>query len=161
MKKKHTSENKKFDATFHEDLRKRWLAMIRKWERDESSPNPYTHTEKGISTPRCDLRVSHVHPASNLAEVRRKLAEADEADIRRGTASYPVPGSVFVRNGLEIEEQQYVPLPLYINYVLTVRFILDGSCSSLSQRSHRNLADRLPRSRKSATLSCDESGNGA
>ena len=44
--------------------------------------------------------------ASNLAEVWRKLAEADEVAIRQGNASQQVPGSVFVRNGLEIEEQQ-------------------------------------------------------
>jgi len=54
----------------------------------------------------CNLLYAHVYPASNLAEVRRKLAEADEEDIRRGTVPHQVPGSVFIRNGLEIEEQQ-------------------------------------------------------
>lgn len=49
---------------------------------------------------------AYVFLASNLAEVRRKLAEADEAALRQGTASPQVPGSVFIRNGLEIEEQQ-------------------------------------------------------
>jgi hypothetical protein len=49
---------------------------------------------------------ANVYPASSLAEVRRKLAEADEEDIRRGNTSHEVPGSVFIRNGLEIEEQQ-------------------------------------------------------
>ena len=48
-KTKHTSENKKFDAMFPADLRKDWVTMIRNWERDKSKPNPYTHTEKGIS----------------------------------------------------------------------------------------------------------------
>jgi len=48
----------------------------------------------------------HIYLASNLAEVRRKLAEADEAAIRQGSTSQQVPGSVFIRNGLEIEEQQ-------------------------------------------------------
>lgn len=43
-----------------------------------------------------------------MAEVRRRLAEADQRDDQRDSASYDVPGSVFVRNGLEIEEQQYV-----------------------------------------------------
>jgi hypothetical protein len=49
MKEKHTSENRKFDATFSEDLRKDWLKMIQDWECDKSKPNPYTHEEKGIS----------------------------------------------------------------------------------------------------------------
>lgn len=51
MRKKHTSENAKFDATFPQELRQEWLAMIRNWERDKSSPNPYTHEEKGIFVP--------------------------------------------------------------------------------------------------------------
>ena len=44
----------------------------------------------------------------NLAEVHHKLAEVDEMAIRQGSASQqiPVPGSVFIHNGLEIEEQQ-------------------------------------------------------
>jgi len=48
----------------------------------------------------------HIYTASSVAEVRRKLAEADEEDIRRGTITHQVPASVFIRNGLEIEEQQ-------------------------------------------------------
>lgn len=47
MKEKHTSENKKFDATFPAGLRNEWSVMIQKWERDKSKPNPYTHAEKG------------------------------------------------------------------------------------------------------------------
>jgi len=57
MKAKHTIENKKFDATIPENLRDQWLTMIQDWESDKSNPNPYTHTEKGISSlPRhCNL----------------------------------------------------------------------------------------------------------
>ena len=47
MKSKHTLENDKFDTTLPKALRDEWLAMIRKWESDKSSPNPYTHSEKG------------------------------------------------------------------------------------------------------------------
>jgi len=54
----------------------------------------------------CSPSRTYVHLANNLAEVRRKLAEADEAAIRRGSASQQVPGSVFIRSRLEIEEQQ-------------------------------------------------------
>ena len=50
------------------------------------------------------------YQATNLAEVRRKLAEADEEEIARGTISHQVPGSVFIRDGLDIEEQQSVAL---------------------------------------------------
>jgi hypothetical protein len=34
------------------------------------------------------------------------LAEADQRDARKGPAPHQVPPSIFVRNGLEIEEQQ-------------------------------------------------------
>lgn len=107
MKEKHASENKKFNTMFPAHLREEWLSMIRNWEFDNSKPNPYTHTEKGILIfpLRCYI-YAHVYLASNLAEVRRKLAEADEEDVRQGTTPHQVPGSVFIRTGLEIEEQQ-------------------------------------------------------
>jgi hypothetical protein len=108
MKSKHTTENKKFDATLKDCLRKDWLAMIRSWESNKSNPNPYTHTEKGSSIFSVALPLAHASLASNFAEVRRKLAEADEEALRRGTASHEVPASIFVRIGLEIEEQQSV-----------------------------------------------------
>ena len=107
MKAKHVSENKKFDATIHEDLHEQWFMMIRDWESDKSNLNPYIHTEKGISgILHHSSLCTYICPASNLTEVRRKLAEADEEEITRGAISHQVLGSVFIRNGLEIEEQQ-------------------------------------------------------
>lgn len=47
MKGKHAAVNSKFDAIFSEELRNKWMEMIRNWEEDKSSPNPFTHTEKG------------------------------------------------------------------------------------------------------------------
>ena len=108
MREKHASENKTFDATFPVALREEWLTMIKNWECNKRKPNPYTHKEKGILFLCHNSSFTYVHLASNVAEVRQKLAEADEAAIRRGDVSHQVPGSVFIRNGLEIEEQQYV-----------------------------------------------------
>ena len=48
MREKHMAENKKFDNTFLDVLCDEWLVMIRNWEHDKSSPNLYTHREKGI-----------------------------------------------------------------------------------------------------------------
>ena len=96
-----------FDVTFPESFRQEWLMMIQSWERDKTKQNPYTHKEKGILFPRHDYPHTYVYLASNVAEVRQKLAEADEAAIRQGSASpHQVPGSIFIRNGLEIEENQ-------------------------------------------------------
>jgi len=41
-----------------------------------------------------------------MAEVRRKLAEADQQAAQQCSAPHELPASVFVRNGLEIEDQQ-------------------------------------------------------
>jgi hypothetical protein len=41
-----------------------------------------------------------------VAEVRRKLADADQQDAQHGPAPHEVPASIFIHNGLEIEEQQ-------------------------------------------------------
>ena len=83
MKKKHASENDKFDAMFPANLRDEWMSMIQDWECDKSKPNPYTHTEKGIFIHVLRFSQAHVCLASNLAEVRRKLAEADEEEDRK------------------------------------------------------------------------------
>jgi hypothetical protein len=40
-----------------------------------------------------------------MVEVLQKLAEADEKDVQSGLTPHQVPGSVFIRTGLEIEEQ--------------------------------------------------------
>lgn len=109
MKEKHTLENRKFDSMFPESLRNQWLLMIRHWEHDKSKPNPFTHSEKGITFVIFQFFIHvHIHLATKLAELRRKLAEEDNEAVRRGTIMHQVPGSVFIRNGLEIEEQQYV-----------------------------------------------------
>lgn len=47
MKEEHTAVNEKFDAMFSDELRDKWMGMIRDWERDKTKPNPFTHIEKG------------------------------------------------------------------------------------------------------------------
>jgi hypothetical protein len=107
MKEKHASENRKFDSMFPESLRNEWVLMIRTWERNHSKPNPFTHVEKGTwGYAFRSFMFVHVRLASKVAELRKKLAEEDKEEIRRGTALHQVPVSVFIRNGLEIEEQQ-------------------------------------------------------
>lgn len=121
MKEKHASENEKFSATIPKKFRKEWTVMICKWESDKSNPNPYTHTEKGFYSEIIHrTSVTYILPASNLAEVRQKLTEADKEELSRGNTSHQVPASVFVRNGLELEEQQSVPLfPMCMFHMLT------------------------------------------
>lgn len=60
---------------------------------------------------------THIQLASNLAEVRRKLAEADEEDARHGIVPHEVSASVFIRTALELEEQAYVLSPTFCSYI--------------------------------------------
>lgn len=107
MKEKHAAINEKFNSSFPKDVLLKWAEMISCWERDKTAPNPYIHTEKGIICwfPLFLLRTNSLS-AGNMAEVRRRLAEADTQDAQRGHTLHEVPASVFIRSGLEIEEQQ-------------------------------------------------------
>jgi hypothetical protein len=107
MKEKHTAINKKFDASFPKDVLLRWAEMISRWEQDKTAPNPYTHTEKGAVYYYSIFRLdTYSLSAGNMAELRRKLAEAEAQEAQHGDVPHEVPASAFVRSGLEIEEQQ-------------------------------------------------------
>jgi hypothetical protein len=41
-----------------------------------------------------------------MAQVRQSLAEADKQDAQYNHTPHEVPASVFIRSGMEIEEQQ-------------------------------------------------------
>lgn len=49
---------------------------------------------------------AYAHSATKLAEIRQQLADADAENAKRGTTPHEVPASIFIRTGLEIEEQQ-------------------------------------------------------
>lgn len=53
-----------------------------------------------------ELYNAYAHSATKLAEIRQKLADADTEDAKRGMIPHEVPASIFIRTGLEIEEQQ-------------------------------------------------------
>ena len=84
----------------------------------------------------CSGLRANSHVASNVAEVRRKLAEADHRDTQRGTTTYEIPASIFIRNGLEIEEQQRVSS----NGVLYQRLILRNHRRHLALIVQKKLA---------------------
>ena len=55
MKERHTAVLGKFDAILPVSLRQEWQEMISLWEENKTSPNPYTHTEKGNCLLLCRL----------------------------------------------------------------------------------------------------------
>lgn len=53
-----------------------------------------------------------------MAEVHRRLAEADQQDAQRGPMAHEVLASVFIRNSLELEEQQRVFSYYFLDHLL-------------------------------------------
>ena len=49
---------------------------------------------------------THTHLATKLTDVRQALADADQRDAEHGLTPHQIPASVFIRTGLELEEQQ-------------------------------------------------------
>ena len=109
MKEKHTAINEKFNTTLPKDVLLSWTEMVSRWEQDKTEPNPYSHTERGMIAASQCFCYANSFLAGNMAEVRRRLAEADKQDAQHGHTPHEVPASVFIRSGLEIEEQQWVP----------------------------------------------------
>ena len=161
MKQKHAKVNAKFDATFSKELRDEWLRMIRDWEKDQSMQDPFTYTAQGrhYRVAWHLPRGTHICLATNLADVRRRLAEADEEDARRGMTPHEVPGSVFIRMGLEIEEHMYVVPPASFPHPFTPR-TAGGSFPLSSRRKPQRPALKRLCSRRNVTPSRFESNAG-
>ena len=97
-----------FSATFDNETIQKWKAMAEKWQGDHSHPNPYVSNERGTFSRRDSVAKSHHYlPASKLSEIRLRLAEGEATDAEHGHhAPHKVSAPVFVRMGLELEEQQ-------------------------------------------------------
>ena len=98
-----------FTATFPSSTVKKWKRMVRKWEADSSRPNPYVSKERG----RCYVissyvpRLTVISSASKLSEIRLRLVQEEAAEAERGQRTpHQVSASVFVRMGLDLEDQQ-------------------------------------------------------
>ena len=99
-----------FTATFPRETIQAWGLMVEEWEADPSKPNPYVLTEKGGFSGWNQHTYLTVHfIGSKVSEARLRLTEEEAAEAERGTtAPHKVSASVFVRMGLELEDQQYV-----------------------------------------------------
>jgi hypothetical protein len=99
-----------FATTFPLDTIKRWKRMVKKWEANPSRPNPYVSKDRGrlfcfIQVPRLTVFL----PASKVSEIRLRLAQEEAAEAERGQrAPHQITASVFIRMGLELEDQQWV-----------------------------------------------------
>ena len=98
-----------FTATFPYDTIVEWKRMVRDWEADPSCPNLYVSNDRGMAflTLSQSLKLTHVRSALKISEIRLRLAqeEAEEAENGQRTP-HQISASVFVRMGIELEDQQ-------------------------------------------------------
>ncbi|KAF9780601.1 hypothetical protein BJ322DRAFT_1112591 [Thelephora terrestris] len=81
-----------FTATFPREAIQDWTCMVREWEADPSYPNPYISREN----------------ASKVSKARLQLTWEEVAEAERGKETlHKVSPSIFIRAGLELEDQQY------------------------------------------------------
>ncbi|EIW51877.1 uncharacterized protein TRAVEDRAFT_54297 [Trametes versicolor FP-101664 SS1] len=109
----------KYSAMFDPNVVNQWEAMVRTWEEDTSSPDPYEEPAASIS----------------YATTKKQLNEEEAIEARQGVfPSHDVTPGVFLQLGLEIEDQQRA---------LTVRAASGTSISELAgQQEKRNVLMR-------------------
>ena len=96
-----------FSRTFPDKTIKQWKKMVREWERDSSRPDPYVSAERGMFFNIFGGNISPILPALKLSEVRLQLAQEEVSQAERGQHTpHKVSASVFIRMGLELEDQQ-------------------------------------------------------
>lgn len=102
-----------FTETFPQDVVQQWRRMVREWEVNRSRPNPYVSNDRGrfLYSSFNVLWFTVVLLASKVSEVRLRLAQEEAAEVEKGQrAPHQISASVFIRMGLELEDQQYVYL---------------------------------------------------
>ena len=82
--------------------------MVKDWQENTSGPNPYVSNERGTFFDSArSLCLMIVLPASKLSEARLWLTQEEVAEAEQGQhAPHKVTTSVFIRMGLELEDQQ-------------------------------------------------------
>ena len=110
-----------FTATFPRETTQEWSHMVKEWETNPSRPNPYISKEHG----RFFLNSSwpcgsmFMFSASKVSAARLRLTEEETMDIQWGKeALNNISASVFVRMGLELEDQQY-GFSFYYNFLIS------------------------------------------
>ena len=98
-----------FTATFPSETVRRWRKMVKEWQANTSSPNPYVSNERGkfLTITLDPPHLMAAGSASKLSEARLRLTQEEAAEAERGQHTpHKVPASVFIRMGLELEDQQ-------------------------------------------------------
>ena len=97
-----------FTATFPPETVGKWQRMVQEWEANSSHPNPYVSNDHGKFFRLTLIIMTHIILlALKVSEIRLQLAEKEAVEVERGQrAPHQVSASVFIRMGLELEDQQ-------------------------------------------------------
>ena len=99
-----------FSGTFPDETVKIWRKMVKNWQKDPSRPNPYASGEHGKLFGvflNLYLTMTAFLIALKLTEARLRLTQGDITGAERGRhAPHRISASVFIRMGLELEDQQ-------------------------------------------------------
>lgn len=115
LKQRKVADN--FTATFTGETVQRWRQMVKEWQANSSLPNPYVSNDRGMFFCCCFFRCNTLRfffQASKLSEARLRLTQEEVAEAEHGQhAPHKISVSVFIRMGLELEDQQYVSAAIF------------------------------------------------
>ncbi|KAI0038056.1 hypothetical protein FA95DRAFT_1506105, partial [Auriscalpium vulgare] len=93
--KRQRSAFEEYTAMLPAELTTEWEAMVRAWDKDRTKPNPY---DEPITT-------------TTLTDVKLAIANEEAEEAARGLmALHETTASSFIMAGMDLEEQQYVPV---------------------------------------------------
>ena len=98
-----------FADTFPRKTVQQWRQMVEEWQTDPLRPNPYVSNKRGTFFLNLSgrLRLTAVSSASKLSEARLRLTQEEVTEAEQGQhAPHEVTASVFIRMGLELQDQQ-------------------------------------------------------
>ena len=97
-----------FSATFPPKTVQQWRKMLEEWHENPTSPNPHVSNEQGTFFRSYFVATAYrFPPVSKLSEARLRLTQEEVAEAERGQhMPHEVSASVFIRMGLELEDQQ-------------------------------------------------------
>ena len=111
MSAKHEALFSKFSSNFSNEIVEKWEKIVRTWEEDPTSKNPFFEASVGeLSTFDVKVTIINCGPGgANTARVRLDIANEEMSSMQHDQApTHDVSPYAFLQIGLDLEEQQYV-----------------------------------------------------
>ena len=145
MSAKHMEIFEKFSATFPPETVARWVRMVERWEANPKAPNPYNEPAQGEWFPLYTFEtMSNLPAATTLQDVHLDLARNENLQLAAGRAPrHKVSMTAFFSMGFDIEDQQYVLMPIGIDHsLMSCRFVFKRELArTKGKKTSKQLAD--------------------